>query len=160
MTAPAVDRRLLDLAVAVAHRAGLAAAERFFEAGFTVSAKEDGTEVTDVDLAVEELIRAELLRHAPGDEVYGEEAGTTAGVSGRRWIIAPSASPPHCSTSSATPPTARTRSAPTWTASPSSSTATTASSSSAKTRPNCPSQLTRRENPGCAIPPAGTRCCA
>jgi histidinol-phosphatase len=89
MTVPAVDRQLLDLAVTVAHRAGSLAAERFFEAGFVTRAKEDGTEVTDVDLAVEELIRTELLRRAPDDEIYGEEAGTTAGVSGRRWIIDP-----------------------------------------------------------------------
>jgi histidinol-phosphatase len=45
--------------------------------------------VTDADLAVEELIRTELLRHMPHDVVYGEEAGTVAGSSGRRWIIDP-----------------------------------------------------------------------
>jgi histidinol-phosphatase len=42
-----------------------------------MSIKHDGTDVTDADLAVEELIRAELLRRMPQDEVYGEEAGTT-----------------------------------------------------------------------------------
>lgn len=89
MTAPAADRQLLELAVTVAHRAGCAAAERFFEADFGTRTKQDGTDVTDVDLAVEDLIRTELLRRTPDDEVYGEEAGTTAGVSGRRWIIDP-----------------------------------------------------------------------
>jgi len=89
MTAPAVDRELLDLAVTVAHQAGCVAAERFFEADFATLTKEDGTDVTDVDLAVEELIRTELLRRTPDDEVYGEESGTTPGNSGRRWIIDP-----------------------------------------------------------------------
>jgi fructose-1,6-bisphosphatase/inositol monophosphatase family enzyme len=89
MSAPAVDRQLLELAVSVAQRAGDVAAERFFAADFTVQTKADGTDVTDVDLAVEELVRSELLRHTPGDEVYGEEAGIAAGTSGRRWIIDP-----------------------------------------------------------------------
>jgi len=89
MTPPAVDRELLDLAVTVAHRAGGLAAGRFFEASFTTGTKPDGTEVTDADLAVEELIRAELLRRSPDDEIYGEEGGTVTGTSGRRWIIDP-----------------------------------------------------------------------
>jgi histidinol-phosphatase len=89
MTAPAVDRELLDLAVSVAQRAGDVTAERFFEARFTTGTKPDGTDVTDADLAVEELIRTELLRRCPDDEIYGEEGGTAAGTSGRRWIIDP-----------------------------------------------------------------------
>jgi histidinol-phosphatase len=89
MDAPAVDRELLDLAVTVAQRAGEEAAGRFFEAGFTTAAKPDGTEVTDADLAVEDLIRAELRRHCPEDGICGEERGTVAGTSGRRWIIDP-----------------------------------------------------------------------
>ncbi|AEM82362.1 inositol monophosphatase [Streptomyces violaceusniger Tu 4113] len=51
--------------------------------------KEDGSEVTEVDEAVEELIRAGLGRRAPGDGVFGEEGGVTSGTSGRRWIIDP-----------------------------------------------------------------------
>jgi fructose-1,6-bisphosphatase/inositol monophosphatase family enzyme len=35
----------------------------------------------DRELAVEELIRAELLRRCPDDEIYGEEGGTAAGTS-------------------------------------------------------------------------------
>lgn len=89
MTAPAADRQLLELAVTVAHQAGCVAAERFFDADFATRTKEDGTDVTDADIAVEELIRGELLWHTPDDEIYGEEAGTTAGISGRRWIIDP-----------------------------------------------------------------------
>ena len=89
MTAPAVDREVLEFAVGLAHRAGQAAAGRFFAADFFTGRKADGTEVTDADLVVEELIRSELLRRCPGDEIYGEEAGTVAGWSGRRWIIDP-----------------------------------------------------------------------
>jgi histidinol-phosphatase len=89
MTAPAVDRHLLDLAVSVAHLAGDVAAERFFEAGFSTRRKPDGSEVTDADLAVEELIRAELLRLTPGDGIYAEETGAVTGTTGRRWIIDP-----------------------------------------------------------------------
>ena len=73
----------------MAQRAGDLAGERFFAADFATRTKADGTDVTDADLAVEELIRSELLRHTPSDEVYGEEAGTTSGSSGRRWIIDP-----------------------------------------------------------------------
>lgn len=80
---------MLDLAVDVTYRAGQVAAGRFFAADFSTSRKADGTEVTGADVAVEELIRAELLRHCPGDEIYGEEAGTAAGSSGRRWVIDP-----------------------------------------------------------------------
>ncbi|HEV7651697.1 MAG TPA: inositol monophosphatase family protein [Actinophytocola sp.] len=87
--APPVDRDLLDLAVALAGRAGRFARERFFAGPGPVTRKADGSEVTAADVAVEELIREELGRHAPGDEVYGEERGTTPGTTGRRWVIDP-----------------------------------------------------------------------
>ncbi|MET8983051.1 inositol monophosphatase family protein [Streptomyces sp. NPDC004539] len=51
--------------------------------------KADGTEVTDVDVEVEELIRGELGRRAPQDGVYGEEGGVVLGASGRRWVVDP-----------------------------------------------------------------------
>jgi histidinol-phosphatase len=87
--APPVDRALLDFAVELARRAGDLAAERFFRGAGQVALKADGTEVTEADVAVEELVRAELGRRVPEDEIYGEEAGTTAGTSGRRWVIDP-----------------------------------------------------------------------
>ena len=89
MNAPAVDPSLLAFSVALADRAGRLASERFFAADFELAAKHDGSDVTDADTAVEELIRSELRLHFPGDEVLGEEAGVTAGSSGRRWIIDP-----------------------------------------------------------------------
>ncbi|MFB9833971.1 inositol monophosphatase family protein [Actinoallomurus acaciae] len=89
MSGAPLDRGLLDFAVELADRAGRLAAERFFAGDFEVGIKPDGTEVTDADLAVEELIRTELGRRCPDDAVYGEEAGAAPGVSGRRWIIDP-----------------------------------------------------------------------
>ena len=86
---PAADRELLDLAVGLATRAGNLARERFFAGPGEIAVKADGSEVTAADVAVEELIRAELRTHCPDDEVYGEEAGTTIGASGRRWIVDP-----------------------------------------------------------------------
>ena len=89
MAAPPVDRELLDFALSVARQGGDLAAERFFAADFRTSVKADGTEVTDADLAVEDLIRAGLQRHCPADGFYGEERGAAAGSSGRRWIADP-----------------------------------------------------------------------
>lgn len=86
---PPVDEDLLDFAVNLATRAGRLAADRFFDGEASSSLKPDGTEVTDADLAVEEMIRGELARQTPGDEIYGEEAGTTPGKTGRRWVIDP-----------------------------------------------------------------------
>ncbi|WP_208297426.1 inositol monophosphatase family protein [Actinophytocola oryzae] len=84
-----MDQDLLDFAVDLACRAGNLAAARFFAGDPRTSRKPDGTEVTAADLAVEEVVRGELARHAPDDEVYGEEGGTTAGTSGRRWVVDP-----------------------------------------------------------------------
>ncbi|MFC4853591.1 inositol monophosphatase family protein [Actinophytocola glycyrrhizae] len=89
MDAPPADHDLIEFAVGLAERAGRLAAERFFGGDLHTACKPDGTEVTAADLAVEELIRGELAAHVPDDEVYGEEAGTTPGTSGRRWVIDP-----------------------------------------------------------------------
>ena len=89
MTAPQVDRELLDFALGVARRGGDLAAERFFAADFRTSPKPDGTEVTDADLAVENLIRADLQRHCPADGINGEETGSVPGSYCRRCFIDP-----------------------------------------------------------------------
>lgn len=86
--APPIDRELLDFAVRLVSRAGQMSVKGFF-GDWHSRRKEDGSEVTEVDEAVEELIRAELGRRAPDDEVFGEERGVTSGTSGRRWIIDP-----------------------------------------------------------------------
>jgi histidinol-phosphatase len=89
MGVPEVNRDVLDVAVTLAGQAGRIATERFFADDFDIAIKQDGSEVTDADVAVEEMLRAELRRRFPDDEIYGEEAGVTAGRSGRRWIIDP-----------------------------------------------------------------------
>ncbi|QIY66451.1 inositol monophosphatase [Streptomyces sp. RPA4-2] len=81
--APPVDREVLDFAVGLATRAGQMSAQGFF-GEWGSHRKEDGSEVTEIDLAVEESVRNELARHMPEDGIYGEEKGSTAGVSGRR----------------------------------------------------------------------------
>ncbi|WP_410813758.1 inositol monophosphatase family protein [Micromonospora sp. 067-2] len=89
MNTPPLDRELLEFAVGLSERAGSLAAERFFAADFATAIKADGSEVTEADLAVEALIRHELADRFPADGIYGEETGSTAGTSGRRWIIDP-----------------------------------------------------------------------
>ncbi|WP_078624744.1 inositol monophosphatase family protein [Streptomyces monomycini] len=85
---PPVSQELFTFAVRLATRAGRLSAEGF-HAGWSSERKVDGTEVTSVDLAVEELVRKELAAACPEDAVLGEEAGLRAGTSGRRWVIDP-----------------------------------------------------------------------
>jgi len=80
MGLPGVNRAPLDVAVTLADEAGRIATERFFADDFATATKRDGSEVTDADVAVERMLRAELRRRFPGDEIYGEEAGVTAGL--------------------------------------------------------------------------------
>lgn len=87
--APPADRELLDFAVRLAGRAGRMSAEGFFGGDWHSRRKEDGSEVTEIDVAVEELIRAELSSRVPDDGIFGEEGGATSGSSGRRSIIDP-----------------------------------------------------------------------
>jgi histidinol-phosphatase len=87
-TVPPADRELLDFAVDLVHRAGELSVKRF-HAGEQVNYKPDGTVVTSADLAVEDLIRTELVRRTPEDGIVGEEHGAREGTSGRRWVIDP-----------------------------------------------------------------------
>ncbi|MFF2512071.1 inositol monophosphatase family protein [Streptomyces sp. NPDC058086] len=91
--APPADRELLDFAVRLISRAGQVSVKGFF-GDWHSRRKEDGSEVTEVDEAVEELIRAELGRRVPEDGVFGEEGGATSGTSGRRWVIDPPSTAP------------------------------------------------------------------
>lgn len=45
--------------------------------------------VTEVDLNIEQMYRAEITRHFPDDGILGEEQGSTEGTSGYRWIFDP-----------------------------------------------------------------------
>jgi histidinol-phosphatase len=88
LTAGVAIDEIMAYAVRLIGSAGQLAVDRF-HTGAMSRPKADGSEVTDADLAVEELIRTDLARHAPDDGVYGEEGGESAGRSGRRWVIDP-----------------------------------------------------------------------
>jgi len=60
----------------------------YFRGSFQVRRKEDGTPVTEADLAVEEALRKALAERFPEDAVLGEEHGMD-GAGGRTWILDP-----------------------------------------------------------------------
>lgn len=86
MTSP---QDLLELTVSLAQTAGDATLEWFQRTDLEVEDKADGSPVTVADRTAERLIREELARRCPADGILGEEEGSTAGTSGRRWIIDP-----------------------------------------------------------------------
>jgi histidinol-phosphatase len=59
-----------------------------FDRGEAVTAKADGTPVTEADRAVERALRERLAAERPGDAVLGEELGEVAGGD-RRWVLDP-----------------------------------------------------------------------
>jgi fructose-1,6-bisphosphatase/inositol monophosphatase family enzyme len=59
-----------------------------FEAGVAVRLKDDGSQVTEADRAVEQLLRERLSKQRPSDALLGEELGRL-GESDRVWIIDP-----------------------------------------------------------------------
>jgi histidinol-phosphatase len=75
--------------LALAHRladAARAISMPRFRGTFTSRRKADGSLVTEVDEAVEDAIRAIVVRERPGDAFLGEERGET-GTGRRRWIV-------------------------------------------------------------------------
>jgi histidinol-phosphatase len=60
----------------------------YYRTSFRVRQKEDGTPVTEADLAVEEALRESLAKRFPDDAVLGEEHGLD-GSSGRTWVLDP-----------------------------------------------------------------------
>ena len=89
MVTPAVDRALLDEAVALAREAGRLTLEWFRTVDLAVERKGDGTPVTAADRATERLVRERLAATHPDDAIVGEEEAERAGTSGRRWIVDP-----------------------------------------------------------------------
>jgi histidinol-phosphatase len=78
-----------DLAVALKLTAAAAEmALSFFETGVKSSLKDDGSPVTEADIAVQSLLMELLGRHRPEDGVLSEEGGSRPGVA-RRWILDP-----------------------------------------------------------------------
>lgn len=86
-----VEQSLVDdlrLAHVLADNADSLTMARFKALDLAVSMKPDLTEVTDADVAVEELLRRNLARARPRDAVHGEE-GADTGWGPRRWVIDP-----------------------------------------------------------------------
>src|SRR5438034_407528 len=77
----------LNLALALADDAD-AITTRHFRTSFAVRTKADRTPVTEVDEAVERMVRDRLERERPDDAILGEELGVR-GNAQRRWIIDP-----------------------------------------------------------------------
>lgn len=82
----------LDADIALALRLADAAGEAIrphFRSGVTSERKGDASPVTVADRAAEEAMRRLLKAEAPRDAVIGEEFGTSAGSSGRSWVLDP-----------------------------------------------------------------------
>jgi histidinol-phosphatase len=77
-----VAHDLADLADELTHPA-------FDGAAFDVGRKADGTAVTEIDLAVERRLRAEIGRRLPGHAFLGEEDGLEGAADAPRWVIDP-----------------------------------------------------------------------
>ena len=79
--------------LAVAQRAAAAAAEviaAHYAQGVAARAKDDGSPVTEADLAAERTIRAEIARDFPDHVVYGEEYGRSGTASSEfLWLVDP-----------------------------------------------------------------------
>jgi histidinol phosphatase-like enzyme (inositol monophosphatase family) len=89
MVTPAVDRSLLDEAVALTRDAGRLTLDWFRSVDLAVDSKGDGTPVTAADRAAERFIRERLAATHADDAIVGEEEADVAGTSGRRWIVDP-----------------------------------------------------------------------
>jgi histidinol-phosphatase len=79
--------RDLVLALALADAADELTMQHF-RTQFAVRTKSDRTPVSEVDEAVERMLRMRLSTDRPGDAIVGEEFGTS-GDSRRRWIVDP-----------------------------------------------------------------------
>jgi len=84
--------RITEADIALAERLADAAGSAirpYFRAPFDIETKSDQSPVTDADRAAEQAMRALLAAEAPRDGIAGEEFGTTAGSTGRQWVLDP-----------------------------------------------------------------------
>jgi histidinol-phosphatase len=79
----------LSLALQLASVADSITTDRFRALDLQVDRKPDRSPVTDADLAVEDVVRALLVRERPGDAVVGEERGADDPRAGRQWVLDP-----------------------------------------------------------------------
>ena len=84
-----IDEALLDEVIGIASSAGELTLKWFHGSGLDVRTKQDGTVVTEADVAAEDLIRSKLRARFPNDGIFGEERGESTGKSGRQWIVDP-----------------------------------------------------------------------
>lgn len=77
----------LELAFWMATAADAVTASAWRAAGTPATEKADGTPVTEADVAAEAAMLSVLREHAPDDAFLGEESGSHAGTTGRRWIV-------------------------------------------------------------------------
>lgn len=84
-----IEESVLAEAVEIAESAAQLTLRWFQGSDLGVRTKQDGTVVTEADVAAEDMIRSAISDRFPNDTVFGEERGETAGTSGRRWVIDP-----------------------------------------------------------------------
>ncbi len=84
-----IEQDLVDFAVDAARRAGQVTLDWYQSRSLSVTAKRDGSPVTEADYAAERFLRAEIGAAYPGDTIQGEEEGEAVGHTGRRWVIDP-----------------------------------------------------------------------
>jgi histidinol-phosphatase len=78
----------LKLALTMADESDILTLRHFRSSSLVVRTKSDRTPVSEVDEAVERMIRAHLKRERPDDAIVGEEFGA-GGPADRRWIVDP-----------------------------------------------------------------------
>jgi len=79
----------LELAAAIAREAGAIARDRFHEPRTIATKTSEIDLVTDVDHALDRLIRERVRAARPRDALLTEEGGAESGSSGVRWIVDP-----------------------------------------------------------------------
>ncbi len=87
-----MDRTLVDDLAGFAGRLADASGPLIRDAhrdGFAAEAKGDGSPVTNVDVAVEDRLRAMIAAAYPSHGIVGEERGTTLADGGPVWVIDP-----------------------------------------------------------------------
>lgn len=84
-----IAQDLVDFAVSATRRAGRLTLDWYQSRGLSVTAKRDGSPVTEADYAAERFLRAEISATYPDDTIQGEEEGEDTGRTGRTWMIDP-----------------------------------------------------------------------
>ena len=86
---PPADPTDVEFAIQIAREAVALTLELFRNPNLQVDGKADGTPVTAADRKAERLLRERIASSYPMDGVIGEEEGSTAGTSSRKWILDP-----------------------------------------------------------------------